>query len=391
MLTHFIRRAAGDSVQARVVAADRQPARLVSDEHLDAAIGWLLRSIEACGGQASSKGYRFLKGWMPPYPETTGYIIPTVLALARDRNRPELESTARRMGTWLASIQLSGGGYSGREVGVQSEPDVFDTGMILLGFNALIHHGARDAFQSPAHKAAEFLVASMDESGCFVRNMSHDIVHAYNVRSAWALMAFGKLAGEQAFIDRAADCARWTVAQQNANGFYLQNNFKPGGNANTHGTAYVMRGLLQLHYLSGDDAILASVRRAADQVCRIYDEKSWIAAELGPDWQYLSSHICLTGYAQLSIVLNRLYVINGNERYRRTADRLLADVARHQAMDAAGTPWHGGIAGSFPIWGRYAPLQYPNWATKFFIDAIRAQRFVAAGGTAWPEADLYAG
>ena len=27
-------------------------------------------------------------------------------------------------------------------------------------------------------------------------------------------------------------------------------------------------------------------------------------------------------------------------------------------------------AGSFPVWGRYAPLQYPNWATKFLADAL---------------------
>ena len=30
----------------------------------------------------------------------------------------------------------------------------------------------------------------------------------------------------------------------------------------------------------------------------------------------------------------------------------------------------GAIKGSQPIWGRYAPFSYPNWATKFFIDAV---------------------
>jgi hypothetical protein len=27
-----------------------------------------------------------------------------------------------------------------------------------------------------------------------------------------------------------------------------------------------------------------------------------------------------------------------------------------------------------PIYGSYAPLQYPNWATKFFIDALLAKQ-----------------
>jgi hypothetical protein len=30
---------------------------------------------------------------------------------------------------------------------------------------------------------------------------------------------------------------------------------------------------------------------------------------------------------------------------------------------------YGGIKGSLPIYGSYSPLQYPNSATKFFIDA----------------------
>jgi hypothetical protein len=30
----------------------------------------------------------------------------------------------------------------------------------------------------------------------------------------------------------------------------------------------------------------------------------------------------------------------------------------------------GAIAGSFPHWGAYAPFSYPNWAAKFFIDAM---------------------
>ncbi|MGE3916174.1 MAG: hypothetical protein AB7F78_10790 [Hyphomicrobiaceae bacterium] len=392
MLAHFIRRAASDCVRghARAAIASSRPTSLVADRHLDAAASWLVRSIEACGGVASSKGYRFMKGWMPPYPETTGYIIPTLLALDRSRGSDKLEATALEMGRWLTGVQQPGGGFAGYELGLQSRPDVFDTGMILLGFNALIHKGEREAFLEPARKAAEFLAQSMDESGCFVRNMSHDMVHAYNVRSAWGLMAFGQLAGDRQLINRAAACADWTIGQQNAHGFYLQNSFKPGGNANTHGTAYVMRGLLQCHMLSGDARYLASVKRAAAEVCRLYAREGWIAAELGPEWQYLSSHICLTGYAQLAIVLYRLFVMEGDAEHRRVADLLLEDVARHQTLDDA-QPWHGGIAGSFPIWGRYAPLQYPNWATKFFVDAVLAQRHAHAGAGAWPEIELYAG
>ena len=30
----------------------------------------------------------------------------------------------------------------------------------------------------------------------------------------------------------------------------------------------------------------------------------------------------------------------------------------------------GGIAGCYPVWGGYIQYGYPNWAAKFFIDAL---------------------
>ena len=30
----------------------------------------------------------------------------------------------------------------------------------------------------------------------------------------------------------------------------------------------------------------------------------------------------------------------------------------------------GAVAGSAPIWGRYSMFEFPNWAAKFFADAV---------------------
>jgi hypothetical protein len=35
------------------------------------------------------------------------------------------------------------------------------------------------------------------------------------------------------------------------------------------------------------------------------------------------------------------------------------------------------VKGSFPVSGGYAPFQYPNWACKFLIDAIRLEKTVS--------------
>ena len=45
-------------------------------------------------------------------------------------------------------------------------------------------------------------------------------------------------------------------------------------------------------------------------------------------------------------------------------------VSRTQKLRAADPGVRGGIAGSAPFYGRYERFTYPNWAAKFYIDAL---------------------
>ncbi len=378
LLTHFIVQSTRDMTAAHLpLIAPR--ARPQSDGvHLEAAAGWLMKSIEACGGNASSKGYRFLKGWLPPYPETSGYIIPTLLALSEETGDPEYRERALAIGRWLTSIQMDEGGFVGRELGKLDKPVVFNTGMILLGLNALARTTGDDEFTASAHRASAFLMSCMDPSGCFVRNLSNDMVHTYNVRAAWGLAAFGKLSHCPSYVGAGIANADWALTQQEQNGFFQNNAFKPGGHANSHGLAYVLRGLLEIHRLTGDRRYLDAVQLTAGRIVALYGGRRRIAADLGPDWSYLSGHICLTGYAQLAIVLFKLFDLSGDENYLNTALCLVDDVAATQNITDTDAPHYGGIKGSLPIYGRYAALQYPNWATKFFIDALLLKKRIWA-------------
>lgn len=370
MITHFLSQSLRDCLVANAPLAAGRPKLRSDEEHLDAAVTWLMKSIEACGGKASSKGYRFLKGWMPPYPETSGYIIPTLLRLSRKTGDERYSDTALAMGRWLVSIQMDNGGFVGRELGVLKKPVVFNTGMILLGLASLLRHTGDRSFEEPARRAADFLESCMDDNGCFVRNTSNGIVHTYNVRTAWGMASFGQATRQPKYISAALSNARWALSQQLDNGFFLNNGFKPGGNANTHGLAYVLRGLLEINRLTGDILLMDAVRRSADRVVSLYGVNRRIAGEIGSNWEYLSSYVCLTGYAQLAIVLFKLFRLTGEERYLNTGLSLLDDVAATQSLDNPSAPHFGGIRGSNPVYGRYAMLQYPNWATKFFTDAL---------------------
>src|SRR5919198_4213262 len=52
---------------------------------VEEAIGWLCRAQDnsASNDGGVARHFSLVDGWAPSYPETTGYIIPTVLAYSR--------------------------------------------------------------------------------------------------------------------------------------------------------------------------------------------------------------------------------------------------------------------------------------------------------------------
>lgn len=374
MLAHFAAESVRDLVRSTFCPRNSSKRPMNDRVHLDAAVTFIVRSIESGNGRASSKAYRIGKGWLPPYRETTGYLIPTLLDLAEHLDQPTLASTAERIGEWLSEVQEPSGGFIEHDLRQDTKPIVFNTAQILHGFNALILRRGRQDLVASARRAGDFVVSSADETGSFVRNEHYNMPHAYNVRSAWALLTLGRLLGDRKYEQAALANADWTVAQQSAMGFFLNNSFRPGSNANTHGIAYVLQGLIEMYAISGREMYLAAVRRTAERIASLYRTKRRLASEIGENWEFLSNHLCLTGYAQLAIVFFKLYRMQGDKRYLSTGLNLLDDVAATQNVTSPAKHYYGGIKGSRPFYGRYAPLQYPSWATKFFIDALLAKQ-----------------
>ena len=88
---------------ARLIAADlRGPARQpVQPEakHVAAAIDWICRAQDVRDGchdaGGVSAGWTFADGWLPSYPETSGYIVETLLAARSYLDRDDLVSQLR--------------------------------------------------------------------------------------------------------------------------------------------------------------------------------------------------------------------------------------------------------------------------------------------------------
>jgi hypothetical protein len=83
------------------------------------ALRWLARAQDCSASQdgGAARHFSLIDGWAPSYPETTGYIVPTLLETRGDPLSFEMRRRATRMLDWLVSIQLPGGAFQGGRSG----------------------------------------------------------------------------------------------------------------------------------------------------------------------------------------------------------------------------------------------------------------------------------
>ena len=136
---------------------------------LSEVLSWMLRSQEY--NKHSDDGYArdfsFLNGWASSYPETTGYIVPTLIDASRFLNREDLKISAKKALDWLVSIQLEEGGFQGGKIdSLPKVPVTFNTGQILLGLSAGVEEFG-EKYADSTHKAANWLCETIDQDGCW--------------------------------------------------------------------------------------------------------------------------------------------------------------------------------------------------------------------------------
>jgi len=363
---------------ARLIVGDlfrrASEARQGHKAHLRGAIDWLCHAQDIRNGEPDaggvSAGWSFEDGWLPSYPETTGYIIETFLAAADILEQPELIGRAGRMIDWELSIQLPDGAFPGHFGEAGSQPVIFNTGQIIHGMVAGYTQLGRDECLEAAIRAGHWLGQQQDDDGCWRRFEHNNVPHVYNTRGTWALLATGLLAGDTELVDSAKRNLEWALTQQTASGWFSSNAFTPERSPFTHTIAYAIRGLLESGVLLGEDRYLQAAVTAARALANNQRQDGWLAGTYKDGWVADAGYCCLTGLAQMSLNWTRLARITGEESFRDCARTGLDYLKTTQKLAADNTAVRGGIAGSSPIWGDYSRFEYPNWAAKFFADAL---------------------
>jgi hypothetical protein len=342
----------------------------VWDEGIDAGIGWLCLAHDATGRRGVSQGFHLLRGWRDAFAETTGYIIGTLLGHGtRTRSAAHVER-ARQMGDWEIEVQNPDGGViEGLADGRAKRSNVFNTGMVVHGWLDLIEHTPSDDYLAAADRAGRWLTTNQDEHGVWRGAIEyHGIAHTYNSRVAWALLRLARATGDDQFRRAGIAFLEWVVTQQADDGWLESCTFKPGMLPSTHGLAYTIRGLLESSALLDRDDLLRAAIRTSDALIGVLEREGRLPGAYRRGWRG-SFHECLTGTAQLGGVWMRLFELTGERRFLDAGLRATAAAAARQVR-LDWPPLRGALPGSFPVYGRYAPIQFPNWATKFLVDAL---------------------
>ena len=341
-----------------------------SDEvHLAGAMEWLCRSQDKTDDGSSAATYNLLLGWADAYPETTGYIIPTMYSYAKRTNRQSFANRATRMADWLCGIQNQTGSFPGG-VGTDGEPNVFNTGQIVFGLVDAYRQTGDESYKIAARNACDWLVDQQTSEGYWDTHDYGGEVHAYSTRISWALLEAGAVITDQ--TARYEGAARknfdWAMDQQGPDGWFANASFHRGEAPYLHTIAYTIRGLLEGGLLLENQEIFAAASLSADKLLSIQQNtgilKGAYDSTWSPTWYY-----CLTGNAQTAIIWLRLFDETGDREYLHAARQSIEFLKRRQVLNGP-DQISGSLPGSDPIVGPYMYLRYPNWGVKFFADAL---------------------
>jgi len=362
------------------------PIRGQARERARAAAEWLFRAQDSGEDDGVAQGYFPCEGsaaWRPSYPETTGYIITSLLRFADQYGDQDARRRALRMARWEIQVQMDNGAVQagtlcprGRQV-----PAIFNTGMVLDGWaTAYQVTGDREYLQA-GDRAADFLLADLGEDGHFRSHGSHVTMHAiktYNCLCAWALYRHGQNRHDPRYQEAAVVSVEAAVAQQTARGWLKDNCLTRPEAPLVHTIAYALQGILEVGVLAGRSDFVDAVVRGVEPMLARMTPSGFLHGRFYEDWEPAGFSSCLTGSAQLAIVCYRLHQVLGAPAYRTAADRLVDHLKALQALGTAEPALNGALGGSFPLFGSYMTAGYPNWATKYLLDALMLQDALAA-------------
>lgn len=287
------------------------------------AIGWAKRNcLEGKGIKVTNKSDK-------PYPEVSGYLIPSLLNWGERR---QAHSIAR----WLLSVQNSDGSWSDPSGRM---PYTFDTGQILKGLITLVDN--QPDFRIPIINGCEWILRQVEQSGRVTTPDKSDwdlpgggvVPESIHLYALEPLIEATRRWGDQRYAEAVSRALDYYLSQPDVGPF----------NTLSHFHAYVMEALVDLGRPERAREGMADVARHRLRSGAIpgYRNGRWV---------------CSTGMFQYAVVWYKLGMVEEGDRSFRYACGLQNE--------------SGGFFGSYGRRANYFPDQEISWAVKYFLDAL---------------------
>jgi hypothetical protein len=281
------------------------------------------------------------------------------------------------MGLWLTKTQLASGAFPSGTTGFsKAQPAVFNTGQILKGFTDLIQRGMDPdgRIAESALRAVRWMIEIQDPDGCWrqgISNLTTAPIHAYNVRSAWALARFGHRLGHAAALEAAVANARWVCRQQKPDAWFNYMAFDSGTPPLTHTVAYTIQGLMEIGALVNDPELIGRSVDATRAVFRHQNpDTGQLPGQWTDGWRPVGDWTSNTGNAQMAVSAHRAATLTGEKAWRDKALHATEFCRRLQEFEHPDRSRRGAVRGSFPGHLGYGRFWYMNWTQKFYLDAL---------------------
>lgn len=339
---------------------------------LQGLLNYILYSEYITGSKGSSAGYSVKTGWLAAYPETTGYIIPTLFNFAKYFKDDSLSKVALRMADWLLKIQNPNGSFSGGQADKPNKPLIFDTGMIIFGLISAYKKTLDLKYKKSLEAATKWIVKNQEDDGRWVKCTYNNIPHSYHSRVAWALVEAGFLLGNNEFIKSGEKNINWVIKNQTEDGWFQKCGFDLDNYdiPFTHTIAYTLRGILEVGLILNKDDLINITKFSIDKIKSHISQNGFLPGSFKNGWIADNSYTCLTGNCQVSIILKKLYNLFNEESYKTLSINLNNFVSSTIVIKEFDNMKIFMIPGSYPVWGKYLKYFSPNWAVKFYVDAI---------------------
>ena len=268
-----------------------------------------------------------------PYPEVTGYLIPTLLTIGEVK-------TAEQFARWLVAAQNPDGSFS---LDDPSRKYVFDTGQVIRGWVAIIDR--LPELSEPLERACDWIINNADAAtgrlqvpapgGDWSLGQRGEVSEGIHLYILKPLKDAAKFLGKPAISAAADKALTYYLANVPVTDFAQTNML-------THFYGYMQEALFELGRVDLARQGMASVAayQQANGAVTAYFDVPWV---------------CSPGLAQLAIVW---FLLDDSNRANRALDFLV------QLQNIS-----GGYFGSYGVGATYFPSEEIPWAAKYAIEA----------------------